>query len=147
MGEFRKPVEQLAAKLATAHISANTFQNETAAAAIVQPIAMSAFVALNSTQTAFYVKARNPSSLNKAFSDALEVVPKKRCSHLLTFYRRPKLFHIYRYIFKIGSSSFDRVQSCCNLISEVIKIQIPRNIGNGPRKVVYGRRIGEFLQH
>ena len=74
--EFGRTVEQLAAKLATAHVSARTFQSEARADAIVQPAAINAFITgLNNPQTAFFVKARNPPSLNRAISDALEVLP------------------------------------------------------------------------
>ena len=74
--EFGRTVEQLAAKLATAHVSARTFQSEARADAIVQPAAINAFInGLNNPQTAFFVKASNPPSLNRAISDALEVLP------------------------------------------------------------------------
>lgn len=77
--EFGKEVEQLAARLASAHVSTKTFPNEAAADAIVQPAAISAFIGgLNNQNTAFFVKARNPMTLNKAISDALEVLPEKR---------------------------------------------------------------------
>lgn len=74
--EFGKQVEQLATRLATAHVSNKTFANEAAAEAIVQPAAVNAFInGLNNTQTAFFVRARNPPTLNRAISDALEVLP------------------------------------------------------------------------
>lgn len=87
--EFGKEVEQLAAKLATAYVSNGTFANESAASAIVQPVATSAFTAgLNNSQTAFFVKARNPQNLNRAISDALEVLPTR--GEEVNFYGSPR---------------------------------------------------------
>lgn len=59
-----------------AYMSSKTFTSEVAADAIVQPVAINAFISgLNNNQIAFFVKARNPPNLNRAISDALEVVP------------------------------------------------------------------------
>lgn len=80
--EYGRQVEQLAARLATAHVSTKTFPNETAADAIVQPAAVNAFISgLSNPQTAFFVRARNPPTLNRAISDALEVLPAKEEVH------------------------------------------------------------------
>lgn len=76
ISEYGNEMNSLAAKLAAAHVSQGTFENEAAAAPIVQPIAVNAFATgLRDTQTAFFIKARNPSNLTKAISDALEVAP------------------------------------------------------------------------
>lgn len=76
ISEFGTEINNLAAKLAAAHVSQGTFDNEASAAAIVQPIAVNAFsTGLRDTQTSFFIKARNPTSLTKAISDALEVAP------------------------------------------------------------------------
>ncbi|XP_055528092.1 probable serine/threonine-protein kinase DDB_G0282963 [Wyeomyia smithii] len=72
--EFGAEIEKLATKLASAQVSNDTFATEAAAANIVQPIAVQAFVnGLKNHQTAFFLKARNPGTLTKAISDALEV--------------------------------------------------------------------------
>lgn len=74
--DFGTEIEKLTAKLAAAHVSMGTFANEAAAANIVQPIAVQAFIeGLKDPQTAFFVRARNPTLLNRAISDALEVTP------------------------------------------------------------------------
>lgn len=76
--DFGKQVEKLAAQLATAHVSAKTFPNEAAAHAIVQPAAINAFISgISNPQMAFFVRAKNPPTLNRAISDALEVAPNK----------------------------------------------------------------------
>lgn len=67
-------VNELAAKLAAAHVSHGTFPDEAAADAIVQPIAVKAFTnGLKDPKAQFFLKARNPGTLTKAISDALEV--------------------------------------------------------------------------
>lgn len=59
--EYGKQVQQLAARLATAHVSTKTFPNKAAADAIVRPAAINAFISgLSNPQTAFFVRARNP---------------------------------------------------------------------------------------
>lgn len=76
ISEFGNEMNALAAKLAAAHVSQGTFNNESSAAPIVQPIAVNAFSAgLRDAQTSFFIKARNPTNLTKAISDALEVAP------------------------------------------------------------------------
>ena len=73
ISEYGSEIEKLAAKLAAAHVSMGTFASEAAATNIVQPIAVQAFVdGLKDPSTKFFIKARNPSTLNKAISDALE---------------------------------------------------------------------------
>lgn len=74
--DYGNEMSELAAKLAAAHVSQGTFPNEASAAAIVQPIAVNAFTTgLRDGQTSFFIKARNPTNLTKAISDALEVAP------------------------------------------------------------------------
>lgn len=76
ISEFGSEINKLAAKLAAAHVSQGTFDNEATAAPIVQPIAVNAFTTgLHDAQTSFFIKARNPTNLTKAISDALEVAP------------------------------------------------------------------------
>lgn len=76
ISEFGAEIDGLAAKLAAAHVSAGTFASEAAAANIVDPIAVQAFVdGLKDPSTKFFLKARNPPNLNKAISDALECAP------------------------------------------------------------------------
>lgn len=73
ISEFGEEVAKLANKLAAAYVSQGTFEDEAAASDIVQPIAVHAFTAgLKEPQASFFVKARNPTLLNKAISDALE---------------------------------------------------------------------------
>lgn len=107
--EFGKSVEQLAAKLATAHVSTKTFANEAAADAIVQPVAINAFITgLGNPQTAFFVKARNPPTLNRAISDALEVVPVK--NEEINWYQSYKAGGSYRHSrgMRPGNGNFNR---------------------------------------
>ena len=76
ISEYGTEVENLSTKLASAHVSNNTFPSEAAAESIVQPIAVNAFInGLKNPQTAFFLRARNPTTLNAAISDALEVMP------------------------------------------------------------------------
>ena len=76
ISEFGAEIEKLTTKLAAAYVSNGTFNTEAAAENIVQPVAVQAFIeGLKNPQTAFFIKARNPSSLNKAISDALECAP------------------------------------------------------------------------
>ena len=76
IADFGSEIEKLSAKLAAAHVSSGTFASEAAAANIVQPIAVEAFIdGLKDPATKFFLRARNPLSLNKAISDALECTP------------------------------------------------------------------------
>lgn len=76
ISEFGSEIEKLATKLAAAHVSNNTFATEAAATGIVEPIAVQAFISgLKNPQTQFFLRARNPETLNKAISDALECAP------------------------------------------------------------------------
>lgn len=76
ISDFGAEIEKLAAKLAAAHVSTGTFASEAAAINIVGPIAVQAFVdGLKDPSTKFFIKARNPPTLNKAISDALECAP------------------------------------------------------------------------
>lgn len=73
ISDFGAEMEKLSAKLAAAHVSMGTFPNEAAALNIVEPVAVQAFIeGLKDPSTKFFLKARNPTSLNKAISDALE---------------------------------------------------------------------------
>lgn len=73
ISDFGSEIEKLSAKLAAAHVSMGTFPNEAAAVNIVEPIAVQSFITgLKDPSTKFFLKARNPSTLNKAISDALE---------------------------------------------------------------------------
>lgn len=73
ISDFGTEIETLSAKLAAAHVSMGTFQNEAAAVNIVEPIAVQSFIdGLKDPSTRFFLKARNPLTLNKAISDALE---------------------------------------------------------------------------
>lgn len=73
ISDFGSEIEQLSAKLAAAHVSTGTFANEAAAVNIVEPIAVQAFAnGLRDPATKFFLRARNPTTLNKAISDALE---------------------------------------------------------------------------
>lgn len=77
ISEFGHELEKMAAKLAAAHVSSGTFQTEYAAQNIVNPIAVRAFIqGLNKPNTKFFLQARNPSTLNRAISDALECEPR-----------------------------------------------------------------------
>lgn len=72
--DYGKEIGELAAKLAAAHVSNGTFADEAAAEAIVQPIAIRNFMqGLKDSRTQFFLKARNPGTLTRAISDALEV--------------------------------------------------------------------------
>jgi len=78
ISEFGLELEKMAAKLAAAHVSTGTFETEFAAHNIVNPIVIRAFIqGLNKANTKFFLQARNPSTLNKAISDALECEPVK----------------------------------------------------------------------
>lgn len=73
ISDFGSEMEKLSAKLAAAHVSMGTFANEAAAVNIVEPIAVQSFIdGLKDPSTKFFLKARNPPTLNKAISDALE---------------------------------------------------------------------------
>lgn len=73
ISDYGAEIEKLTAKLAAAHVSTGTFASEAAAANIVEPIAVQAFTnGLKDPATKFFIKARNPATLNKAISDALE---------------------------------------------------------------------------
>lgn len=67
----------MATKLATAYVSNNTFTNETATDAIVQPVATSAFInGLDNNHMAFFVKARKISvqdSILNALGSAIKL--------------------------------------------------------------------------
>lgn len=74
ISEYGQVMSELAAKLAAAHVSKGTFPDEAAADAIVQPTAVKAFMnGLKNQTTQFFLTARNPETLTKAISDALEV--------------------------------------------------------------------------
>lgn len=74
LSEYGQQINELAAKLAAAHVSKGTFADEAAADAIVQPIAVKTFMnGLRDPKAQFFLKARNPNTLTKAISDALEV--------------------------------------------------------------------------
>lgn len=74
LNDFGKEISELSAKLAAAHVSKGTFTDESAADAIVQPIAVKSFMnGLKVQKTKFFLQARNPLTLTKAISDALEV--------------------------------------------------------------------------
>lgn len=76
ISDFGCEIEKLTAKLAAAHVSTGTFASEAAASNIVQPIAVEAFIdGLKDPSTKFFLRARNPTTLNKAISDALECTP------------------------------------------------------------------------
>lgn len=76
ISDFGSEIEKLTAKLAAAHVSSGTFVSEVAAANIVQPIAVEAFIdGLRDPSSKFFLRARNPMTLNKAISDALECTP------------------------------------------------------------------------
>lgn len=76
--DFGQNINELAAKLAAAHVSNGTFLDEAAADAIVQPIAVKCFTnGIKDPQTQFFLRARNPTTLTKAISDALEVTKKE----------------------------------------------------------------------
>lgn len=73
ISDFGAEIEQLSAKLAAAHVSTGTFASEAAAVNIVEPMAVQAFAnGLRDPATQFFLRARNPTTLNKAISDALE---------------------------------------------------------------------------
>lgn len=73
ISDFGSEMEKLSAKLAAAHVSMGTFAHEAAAVNIVEPIAVQSFIdGLKDPSTKFFLKARNPTTLNKAISDALE---------------------------------------------------------------------------
>lgn len=74
--DFGSEIEKLTTKLAAALVPNNTFATEAATFNIVQPIAVQAFIAgLKNPQTAFFLKARNPTTLNKTISDAQRNCP------------------------------------------------------------------------
>lgn len=74
--DYGAEIEKLATKLAAAHVSQGTFTSEAAASNIVESVAVRAFVdGLQNPTTQFLLRARNPTSLNKAVSDALECNP------------------------------------------------------------------------
>ena len=74
ISEYGDQIAELTVKLAAAHVSQGTFQDEASADAIVQPIAVHAFTTgLRDKQSSFFVTARNPQTLSRAISDALEV--------------------------------------------------------------------------
>lgn len=74
ISEYGHEMNELAAKLSAAHVSQGTFSDESAASAIVQPVAVKSFTnGLKDHRTQFFLKARNPNTLVKAISDALEV--------------------------------------------------------------------------
>lgn len=74
--EFGHEMEKMATKLAAAHVSSGNFTTEFAAHNIVNPIVVRAFIqGLNEANTRFFLQARNPLTLNKAISDALECEP------------------------------------------------------------------------
>lgn len=71
--EYGQELEKLSAKLAAAHVSQGTFATEAAAGKIVDMVAVRSFVeGLQNPTTQFLLRARNPTTLNKAISDALE---------------------------------------------------------------------------
>lgn len=83
--DFGAEIETLAAKLAAAHVSQGTFATEAAAANIVETVAVKSFVdGLQNPTTQFLLRARNPTSLNKAISDALECSPDNSKSKIET---------------------------------------------------------------
>lgn len=66
----------MASKLAAAYVSQGTYASESAASNLVETVAVRAFVdGLKDPTTQFLLKARNPTTLNKAISDALECGP------------------------------------------------------------------------
>ena len=71
--DFGLLIENLSVKLAASHVSKGTFSTESAAANIVQPVAVRSFIdGLENPTTKFFLKARNPQTLTQAISDALE---------------------------------------------------------------------------
>lgn len=71
--DFGDEITKLASKLAAAHVSQGTFASESAASNLAETVAVRAFVdGLKDHTTQFLLKARNPTTLNKAISDALE---------------------------------------------------------------------------
>ena len=78
VSEYGQEINELAAMLAAAHVSKGTFNDEAAADAIVQPVAVKSFInGLKDPKAQFFLKARNPKTLTKAISDALEVTNKE----------------------------------------------------------------------
>lgn len=76
ISDFGDEISKLASKLAAAHVSQGTFASESAASNLVESVAVRAFVGgLKDPTTQFLLKARNPATLNKAISDALECGP------------------------------------------------------------------------
>lgn len=74
--DFGDEIAKLASKLAAAHVSQGTFASESAASNLVETVAVRAFTdGLKDQTTQFLLRARNPSTLNKAISDALECGP------------------------------------------------------------------------
>lgn len=74
LSRFGQQINDLAAKLAAAHVSRGTFNDEAAADAVVQPVAIKALMNGFKDPKAHFFKARNPETLTKAMiSDALEV--------------------------------------------------------------------------
>ncbi|XP_040159491.1 uncharacterized protein LOC120898113 [Anopheles arabiensis] len=73
ISEYGSEIEALSAKLAAAHVSAGNFVSEGSAKNIVETTAIRAFIGgLSNPTTKFFLKARNPPTLSKAISDALE---------------------------------------------------------------------------
>lgn len=105
-------MNELAAKLAAAHVSSGTFNDESAADAIVQPIAVRCFTnGLKDHKIQFFIKARNPATLTKAISDALEVNANEE-EHAMWVYAgpsKPRAYYPQRgRDFHRGSSYFPR---------------------------------------
>ena len=91
LSEYGQKIHDLAAKLAAAHVSRGTFTDEAAADAIVQPAAIKAFTnGLKDPKAQFFLKARNPDTLTKAISDALEVNNTDGETVHMTFQQAPK---------------------------------------------------------
>ena len=80
----------MAAKLSAAHVAVGTFSTEFAAHSIVNPIIVRAITqGLNEANTRFFLQARNPLTLCKAISDALECEPIAKRSTAL-WYQTPR---------------------------------------------------------
>ena len=90
ISEFGKELEKMAAKVSAAHVAVGTFSTEFAAHSIVNPIIVRAFTqGLNEANTRFFLQARNPLTLCKAISDALECEPIAERSTAL-WYQTPR---------------------------------------------------------
>lgn len=113
ISEYGQQINDLSAKLAAAHVSQGTFADEAAASAIVQPVAVKVFTnGLKDHKTQFFIKARNPSTLTKAISDALEVQTTEEESamwmHAGSYRQRPQHSYRGRGNHQRGHSSFRR---------------------------------------